>query len=289
MIMKKFFLVILLVLVSVIVLIFGASLIGNWLFNKKVEEEIEAFWVDTNAYLRNSEVVTEADLANLPAIVQKWMEHSRVTGKERIETVYLHQKASLRLGNDKPWLPAEADQYFKISEPGFIWKATIMMNPLLKVVGRDMYHQGKGHMLIKALSLIPVANARGEEIDQGTMLRFMGEMSWFPVAALSDYLKWEEIDSNSARATMNYGGVTASGIFRFSDEGRILSFTAKRYMENHGRYSLEDWVVEAKDYKEFGGIEIPHKVDVTWQLEAGDYHWFSCEVTDIEYNHVGLR
>ncbi len=287
--MRKLALIALVVFLGVVIFILAASLLGGWLFDRKVRRELqEALMVGTDARLRNPSVIAEDDLAGLPAIVRKWLEHSRVIGRERVETVYLHQKASLRLGSEKPWLPAEADQYFTISEPGFIWKARIMMNPLLKIVGRDMYHEGKGQMLIKVLSLIPVVDARGEEIDQGAMLRFMGEMSWFPAAALSDYLEWEEIDGNSARATMSYGGVTASGVFAFDDEGRILSFAAKRYMENRGEYSLEDWIVKARGYKDFGGTEIPHKMDVIWQLEEGDYHWFSCEVTDIEYNSTGI-
>jgi hypothetical protein len=53
------------------------------------------------------------------------------------------------------------------------------------------------------------------------MLRFLGEIVWFPSAALSPILTWEAIDGTSARATMRHGGLVESAVFAFSDEGRV--------------------------------------------------------------------
>ena len=61
------------------------------------------------------------------------------------------------------------------------------------------------------------------------MLRYLGEIVWVPSAALSDYITWEEMDSTTARATMSYGGITASGIFKFDENGAFVSFEADRY------------------------------------------------------------
>ena len=49
-------------------------------------------------------------------------------------------------------------------------------------------------------------DAKGKEIDQGALLRYLGEIVWVPSAALSDYITWEEMDSTTARATMSYEG-----------------------------------------------------------------------------------
>lgn len=68
-------------------------------------------------------------------------------------------------------------------------------------------------MEIKALSLIPVVNSTGKEIDQGTMGRFLAEIVWFPSAALNNYIQWEELGNYSAKAILNYGDLSASGIF----------------------------------------------------------------------------
>ncbi|MFZ5591481.1 MAG: DUF6544 family protein, partial [Bacillota bacterium] len=216
--------------------------------------------------------------------VQKWLTRSGVVGQERIVAVRTRQKVSMRLKEDGPWMPARVQQYFRVDEPGFIWQVKASMAPGLFFAGRDKYVGGRGHMLIKVLSLIKVADARGKEIDQGTMLRYLAETMWFPAAALSSYIKWEEVDAHSARATMTYGGITACGVFTFNREGDVISFVAQRYGEFGGRYLLKTWMVHAGQQREFAGIRVPSAGEVLWKLESGDFPWYRFAVEDIEYN-----
>lgn len=217
--MPKIALTILSILVVIVLLVLVVSLIANMTFNQKVKKEVSNFF--DYSMENNTKIITESDIRGLPPSVQKWLKSSQVLGKEKINSVRLKQKATMRLKEDKPWMPAEAEQYFKIDEPGFIWKADIKIAPLFNIVGRDMYYDGRGNMLIKLLAFIPISDARGKEIDQGTLLRYLAETVWFPTAALSSYIKWEEIDSNSAMATLSYKGVSASGVFSFNEKGRL--------------------------------------------------------------------
>lgn len=280
--MPKAAILILSILVIIILLIFTASFIAYIRFNQNVTKEVREFFNNTAA--DKNEIIRKEDLAGLPRSVQKWLEKSGVIGKERIRTVRLKQKGLMRTKEDGPWMSAEAEQYFTVDEPGFIWKAKVKMAPLLYFTGRDRYSEGKGTMNIKLLSLIPVVNSKGKEIDQGTLLRYLAEMQWFPTAALSNYIKWEEIDAHSARATMSYKGVTASGIFTFSEQGKLIKFVAKRYRETNGKYELTDWGGATKEYRDFDGIRIPNKGDVIWKLKTGDFDWYQWEITEVEYN-----
>lgn len=280
--MPKVALVILSILAIITFLVIIVSFIANILFNQKVIKEVRELF---NSNVENKdEIIRKADLEGLPLCVQKWLENSQVIGKERIRTVRLKQKGFMRMKEGQPWMPTEAEQYFTIGEPGFIWKAKIKAAPLLHIVGRDKYYDGKGNMLIKILSLITVADARGKELDQGTLLRYLAETVWFPTAALSSYIKWEEIDSNSARAIMSYRGVTASGVFMFNEKGEVINFVAERYMELNGQYVMETWSTPMKDYKEFNGIRIPTKGEAIWNLKTGNFSWYQVEITEIEYN-----
>jgi len=270
------------ILAVLIILFFVVSAAASSLFNRQVKKEVKELFENNPGHKK--EIVTKADLAGLPQCVQRWLERSQVIGKERANTVRLKQRGVMRLKEDQPWMPVEAEQYFTVDEPGFIWKARVRMNPLIYFAGKDKYDQGKGEMNIKVLSLIPVVNARGNEMDQGALLRYLAEMVWFPSAALNSYLKWEEIDANSARVTMSYQGVTDSGIYTFDDNGDIVSFFARRYREENGRYILTDWGGVTKGYNEFNGVRISSQTDVIWKLETGDFTWFQCEITDIEYN-----
>ncbi|ADL12914.1 DUF6544 family protein [Acetohalobium arabaticum] len=263
-------------------LVFVASVIANILFNQQVKQEVKELF--NNTVENNNGVIQESDLEELPNSVQKWLEYSQVVGKERIRSVRLKQKAVMRIEEDKSWMSVKAEQYFTVDKPGFIWKARIKAAPFFYIVGRDKYQNGRGSMLIKILSLITVADSKGQEMDQATLVRYLAEIVWFPTAALSSYIEWEEIDSTSAKAIMSYRGVTASGVFEFDSQGRVINFTAERYMEKNGEYDLETWVVSMDEYKECNGVCIPVQGAVTWQLETGDFNWFQFEITEIEYN-----
>ena len=271
------------IIVGIIILLIVLSItISTIIFNQKVKSEVEELFEKNKD--AKPKIVAESDIEELPEPVQKWLKNSNVIGKERIFAVRLKQQGLIRTKEGQPWMPAEAEQYFTIDEPGFIWKVKVKMAPLLYLVGRDKYYEGKGNMLIKFMALMTVVNARGKEIDQGTMLRYLGETVWFPTAALSKYIKWESIDSNSAEATMSYKGVTASAIFKFKDNGEVTSFVCKRYMRVNDHYSLENYSVHLKDYKELNGIKIPTEGEAVWNLKAEDFSVYKFKITEIEYN-----
>ena len=278
--------IVLIIIGVIIFLIVSSIIIGNIIFNKRVKDEVEALFKKSKE--TKPEVITKEDIKDIPESVQKWLKNSQIIGKEKIFTVRLKQKGLIRTKEGQPWMPAEAEQYFTIDEPGFIWKTKVKMAPLLYFAGRDMYYEGKGNMLIKLLSLITVVNARGKEIDQSTLLRYLGETVWFPIAALSNYIKWEGIDSSSARATMSYGGITASAVFRFNEKGDVINFVCKRYRTVNDQYILETYSVHLKDYKGLSGIRIPTKGEAVWNLKTEDFSCYQMEITEIEYNKPSI-
>lgn len=255
---------------------------ADWNFQRNVNAEVTEML--KNSVADRSEVVTGNMLRGLPYCVRKWLEHSNSVGKERIRSVRLRQTGIMRTKPESSWMPTIAEQYFVVDTPAFIWKAEIQPAPLVFLSGRDRYEGGKGQMLIKLYSFFTVADSKGKEVDQGTMVRYLAETIWFPSAALNNYISWEAIDSSSARATMTLGDVSATGTFSFTREGDVKGFEARRYGEFGGEYSLETWSIAMTGYKEFQGIRIPNKSEVTWKLKLGDFTWFKLEITELEYN-----
>ncbi|MFW6119440.1 MAG: DUF6544 family protein [Petrotogales bacterium] len=271
-----------LIIVVVIAIVAVIVSLANKSFNDRLEKEIGELFKDIP--IADKKVITQKELEDLPDSVKNWINFAGAVGKERIVTARLKQKAEMKLEKEKSWMPVEAEQYFTVKPPGFIWKARIKAAPFFHIVGRDKYVNGKGNMQIKILSLFTVADTSGKEMDQGTLLRYLGETVWFPSAALSDYITWEEIDEKRAKATMSFEGTTASGIFSFSSNGHVTNFEAERYKETDGGYSLETWSINMYEYKNMDGYMIPTKGEVTWKLDDGDFTWYRFEITDIEYN-----
>lgn len=255
---------------------------GQWSFTRQIEGEVKELL--SSASSPHGTVVTEADLIPLPPIVQRWLLASGVVGRERASTVRLKQLGLLRTSADQAWMPATATQYFTVAEPAFIWTVDVTMAGMLPLAGRDRYVVGHGNMLIKALSLVPVVNAADDKIDQGSLLRYLGEIVWFPSAALAPYITWAPVDSTTARATLTHGGHSVSGDFRFDQDGRFLSMSARRFMGSGNEATMEDWFIPAREWKEFDGVMVPSRGDVIWKLATGDFNYYSWEITTVEVN-----
>ncbi|GEK88222.1 hypothetical protein SAMN04488100_11315 [Alkalibacterium putridalgicola] len=260
----------------------SGSLLAQTHFKRNVKAEVEELFSTVE---NEGERISEEDLKGLPENVQRWFKYSGMIGKKSVVSVRLRQQAEMRLGPDSRWMPVEAEQYFTSVEPGFIWDATIKAAPFIHISGRDKYQNGRGSMLIKPLSLFTLADSQGQEIDQGTLLRYLAETMWFPSALLNDYIEWKEIDSHKAKAVMTYKGVSASGIFTINDKGEVTRFEAERYGDFDGEFRMETWSIPVSTYKSFEGINVPTKGEITWKLDEGDYNWFNFEVMDIEYNN----
>lgn len=256
---------------------------GSWQFNRMTDNEIRAFMQEVKP---EEGMLTNEKITCLPPVVRKWLTRSQVIDKPLIQSVYLTQEGMIRTTPDGRWMPVTAEQRIRTEQPGFIWKARVKAAPGLHLAGRDRYVDGRGHMLITLLSLFPVADARGQETNQGSMLRYLAEIIWAPTAAVNKYLSWEQVDSLTARATMNYGEINASGLFRFDQNGDVMSFEAMRYYDRKEGYTLENWYiqVEPDGYREFEGIRIPARASITWKLEEGDFTWFRLEVKEMRYN-----
>ena len=143
-------------------------------------------------------------------------------------------------------------------------------------------------MLIKALSLFPVALEKGnEKVDTGSMLRYLGEICWFPIAARAPYLKWKEKGANSAVAEFSWNGKKVNGSFNFSSEGELRSFEALRYYGSGKDSRPEKWHIDILENAVFDGISVPWKCRVTWKLPGGDFEWLNLEITSLKYDVLG--
>ena len=97
--------------------------------------------------------ITEEKIHPLPDIIQTWLRKSNVVGTRLPKSIHISQEGVMRTTAESKWLPFDAEQFFTIDPPGFIWTATIRPNKFFFIVGRDKYPNGEGNMLIKAASL----------------------------------------------------------------------------------------------------------------------------------------
>lgn len=267
---------------ALMILVAGGTIILGMVaaaaFHRRVGREIDTLLGDAAAL--PSQPIDPRSVERLPAPVQRWLHYSRAIGTDPPTTVRLRQQGDFDLG--RGWMPFSAEQYFTIDPPGFVWNASFRLAPMISVVGRDQYRAGTASMDMRILSLVPVAKKSGGGLNQGDLLRFLGEMQWFPGAATSRHITWEPIDAMSARATMRYGGVAASMTFTFDADGRLIEETAVRYNDARGRN--ETWVNRNDSDGDFAGIRVPASGEARWEYATGPFPYIRWTITSLEQN-----
>ena len=265
---------------NVIVLVAVIINIARVSFDKRVGKELSSLLAARSTY---SKELRNDSATSLPPVVEKWLNVTRSTSVIPSQ-VKLTQQGAMRSKPAADWMSFIARQHFTTDPPGFIWNARINAPGYVTIAGRDKFENGKGNMLIKPLYLFTLANSTGKEIDQGTMLRYMGELIWFPEAANKEYFEWAQIDSVTATLKMSFKGVSAEGTFVFDEKGFVRRFSAQRFGDFDGEFRMETWEVKVIEYTEMNDHLIASKCDVTWKLKDGDFTWLKLEIKDIAYD-----
>jgi len=222
----------------------------------------------------------------LPLPVQNWLKASGALDVDTIHNVFIKQSIQMQMDPNKPkWFDATANQLITISPPAFNWSVKVKTGILNGIVGRDRFENGKGEMVIKLGSVLPIATSKSNvKVDQASLQRFLAEIVWYPSAALCSYVTWEPIDDHSARATMTFQGTTGSGVFHFDQLGNFREFRSRRFKETGPDAQPVEWIVKSDKFEVRNGVKIPVKLTATWKLEPGDWTWLKMEVTKITYN-----
>jgi uncharacterized protein DUF6544 len=194
--------------------------------------------------------------------------------REPVNTLRLRHVGTFCMSSTSKPLPIRGTQLFTADPPGFVWSARVQVAQGIWVDARDMAANGRGSMRVLLDSTVPIADAHGPEIDQGSALRLLAEMVWYP-SALFDarYVTWAAIDARHATGTLRFGEREVSGTFEFGADGLPVGVSAARFMDKQG---LRPWGGTYRDWREVSGMRVPFEAMVTWQLDSGPFtyaHW----------------
>ncbi len=275
--------VVILILVCGIALFFllGENTPMRKLFVSKVQTELE------KSNTSETELFTEEDIAELPEPVQRYFRYCGFIGTEKMVNVQLViDDVNFKMGVDKPWTKLKYEQYNFVNEPSRIVYMYTRMFGIVPFEGKDQYLDGQGNMLGKLLKGITLFDVTGREMDISAALTYLSESLVVPSCALQDFIQWEEMDQNHAKAIIDYKGVRAEGVFTFNDKGEFVKFeTDERYMDSgDGKSEQHKWTAVVSDYVERDGIKKPTKLKAVWNLPEGDHEYFKGNLTDIVYN-----
>lgn len=216
-------------------------------------------------------------LEGLPEPVQRYFHYVLPDQYPYINTVRLTHGGQFKTGSNKAWSDIKGEQYFTTNPPGFIWRGQTAL-----FSATDKYVADKGSLIVNVLSLVEVVNTEGSNVNQGELLRWLGESVWFPTNLLpSEQLNWSPIDENAARLSLEYDNLSLDYLVSFNDLGEITQMETQRYISED---TLETWVGEVFDYRTINGVKVPTRIQATWKLPEGDYTYANFRLKQIEYN-----
>lgn len=260
---------------SIVVFILILFILGKVNLSIKFGREVKALFAQSKRITDQSFHKNQLD--SLPEPVQRYFNHILKEGQPYISYARIKHNGQFKTGLDKGWINITGEQYATTEKPGFIWKGTTAM-----FVARDMYISDKGRLIATLFSLYNVVDAKGDKYNEGELLRWLGESILYPTNFLpSERLQWFPIDSNTAKLTFEYNGLSLFFKITFNEIGEITEMETKRYM---GEDNLETWVIKAANYKEWNKVIIPTAFDVIWRLDKGDFSYAKFNITEVEYD-----
>ncbi|RLC96723.1 MAG: hypothetical protein DRI40_02360 [Chloroflexi bacterium] len=255
------------------------------MFGRRLASEVRTLFSSSMGF--SDKVFTRDQVRGLPPPTQRYLQYCLKEGQRYIAFARLKHGGSFRMGEGKKWLPIVGEEYFTTDPPGFIWRGRVKPFPVIWITGRDRYYQGKGNMLIKLFSLVTVADSKGEEMDQSSLVRWVAEAPWFPTALISSrYLGWEPVDDSSAKVVASYEGIGCSAVFRFNAQGQITQLsTQDRFRDVDGRPVRTGWTGYYRQYRDWNGVKVPTEVEVVWNLPGGDFSYARFQVTEGDHDN----
>lgn len=268
----------------ILVLVLGAAglvvTVQGARFAHGVADEARALWA-----VPGTPPASRIDPTSLPPPVRRYVEASGALRRAPIRAARLRHVGTFVVG--RRWRPIRGVQYLSVDPPGFVWWGRIRMAPGVWVDGLDRSVAGEGNMRIVAASTWTLADLRGPELDQGALLRLLGELTWIPSALVDPrHVTWVPVDARTARAVLRVGGRAVEATFHFGEDGLPERFTAERYRDVGGRGVLTPFTGRCADYREVEGVRVPFRVEAAWTIEGREQPYARWEVERIDLDRA---
>ena len=256
-------------------ILFIISQTGNKMANAQMNNDVKTLFSNTATF--DGKIFSYDQLEGLPAPVQRYFKHVLPEEQPYVESVRLKHDGRFKSGVDKDWTDIKGEQYFTSATPGFLWVGKTSL-----FTARDMYIRDQGRLVVKLFSLVKVVDEKGSHVDQGELLRWLGESVWFPTNLLPrKNLEWSPVNDTSARVTFTHNGISVYLDVFFNENDEIVRLETERYMEK-GR--LEKWSGELSDYRDVNGIKIPMHIQASWDLKEKTHTYADFQIQTIEFD-----
>lgn len=176
-----------------------------------------------------------------------------------------------------------AAQHVAVDRVAFSWRGRFPLAGPLALSVVDEYAHGAGRLEVRLLGL-PVQREEGPETVAGEALRYLAEVPWAPHAmAANPELEWREIGERTLEVATPVGGRRLVVAMELDGAGDIVRTSSEMRSLKLGKaWVTVPWSGAFGEYAVLGGVRVPTRAEVSWELESGRYVYWRGRVTSVE-------
>ena len=231
-------------------------------------------------------LVTEQDLKDLPEPIARYLRWSGTLGKKRISAVHLRHSGTFRLERDKPWMPIQGEYQVTTRPPTFTWYGKLRMAPGITAVALDSFTNGRGRMLVRLMSAFTITDDQSEQVSHSAFGRCIVELAVMaPTFFLDrDRVRYAQTGPDTVRCTVTDGRFSTDADLVVNSDGSLDRILVQRYFDRgNGLATLERFTGKSSQPKSYAGIMLGSRMDGSWNLREGDFHYVSFDVDSVEF------
>lgn len=232
-------------------------------------------------------LVTEADLAPLPAPVQRYLRLAGVVGQPRVHNYQVRFAGRIRSSADAPWMEFTGEQVNCVDPP----RRLFMMDAKTKGLPVDVLHSyvdAEARMQVRVLSLYPLIDTGGPSFTAGETVTVFNDMCVMaPATLISPAITWKFIDDQRVQGTFTNAEHTIRAMLYFDDSGALVNFTSddRPALAPDGKTLLpQRWSTPLAEYRKHGAFWLASHGEVRYAPPSGEFTYAEFDIREVTYN-----
>ncbi len=207
---------------------------------------------------------------SLPEVVRNYAERAVGESSPSAGRVRVSQTGRMQQKPDGRWLRFTAIEDFEVDHVGFVWRAKFPIVPLVSLLIVDELDDDDGELIGRLWGRLRVLSATGTEVMEAQAQRYLSELVWCPQAILiNQRLMWTSINDRRVAVSTTVGGRRVSVDLGFDEAGDVVAASTDARYRTIGTEQIHTpWSGSFSDYERIGGLRIPTRAQVGWDLGA---------------------
>ena len=234
---------------------------------------------------RPSAIVTDADLAGLPLLMQTYLRRVGAVGRPHVRNMRVRFDAKMRSSATAPWMTSTATQYEFFDSPARLFH----MNATRGGVPIDVFHRyvdDAATFQVKIAGVWPMVDKSGPVLTRAETVTLMNDIVVLAPAAVLDLpFTWTVTGAHTLAARFANAGHTVSAEITFDGTGDLVGFFSRDRPQDVdlGERNVP-WSTPISGYREVDGIRIGALGDANWVDSSGEWTYGRFVTRSIAYN-----